>query len=62
MLTDIQIAQNAKIKNIDVIAKKAGINKKYLEPYGNNKAKINLDIMKDLEEKSNETLKMFLCK
>ena len=56
MLTDIQIAQLAKVKHIDVIAKKAGINKKYLEPYGNNKAKVNLDIMKELENKKDGKL------
>ena len=59
MLTDIQIAQLAKVKHIDVIAKKAGINKKYLEPYGNNKAKVNLDIMKELEERMQKTTDKF---
>jgi formate--tetrahydrofolate ligase len=56
MLTDIEIAQLAKIKHIKQIAKKAGIKDKYLEPYGNNKAKVNLDIMKELKDKKDGKL------
>ncbi len=36
--------------NIKEIAKKAGIEEKYLEQYGHYKAKINMDIMKDLSK------------
>ena len=46
MLSDIEIAQKAKLKPIAAIAKKVGINKKYLELYGNYKAKVSLDILK----------------
>ncbi len=56
MLTDIEIAQRAKIKPINQIAKKAGINNKYLEPYGKNKAKVNLAIMDELKNKKNGKL------
>ena len=46
-LTDIEIAQQCKMKHIKEIAEKAGIEEKYLEQYGNYKAKIDLGIMKD---------------
>ncbi len=41
MLTDIEIAQNAKIKKIGEIASSLGIDEEYLEPYGHYKAKIS---------------------
>ena len=40
-LTDIEIAQNAEMKHIGKIAESVGIDEKYLEYYGNYKAKIN---------------------
>ena len=46
-LTDIEIAQNCKMKPITEIAQKAGIEPKYLEQYGNYKAKIDLSLMKE---------------
>ena len=45
MKTDLQIAQETEIKNIELIAKKAKIDSEFLELYGKSKAKINLDIM-----------------
>ena len=42
MLTDIQIAQSTKLRPIDEIAEQAGIDEKYLERYGNYKAKVKL--------------------
>lgn len=42
-----------KIKDI---AKKAGIKEEYIEPYGNYKAKINMDILKELDNKPNGKL------
>lgn len=42
-----------KIKDI---AKKAGIKEEYIEPYGNYKAKINMDILKELGDKPNGKL------
>ena len=45
MKTDIQIAQECKMKNIKEIADIAGIDEQYLEQYGNYKAKVSLDIM-----------------
>ena len=45
MLTDIEIAQSVQMKNIREIAATAGIDEKYVEQYGNYKAKIDLSIM-----------------
>lgn len=47
MKTDIEIAQNVKMKNIKEIAETAGIDEKYLEQYGNYKAKIDLSLLND---------------
>lgn len=46
-MTDIEIAQSVQMKNIREIAKTAGIDEKYLEQYGNYKAKIDLSIMNE---------------
>ncbi len=46
-LSDIEIAQQAKMQPITEIAEFAGIDKKYLEQYGNYKAKIDLSLLKD---------------
>ena len=52
MLTDIEIAQSAKMKPITEIAEAAGIPVDCLEPYGKYKAKINLgDIPADFDKK-----------
>ena len=49
--TDIEIAQATALENIDKIAQKAGIDAKYVIPYGRDKAKISLDFLKDAPEK-----------
>lgn len=46
-LSDIEIAGKCELKPITEIAKKAGIDEKYIEQYGNYKAKIDLSIMKE---------------
>src|SRR3989338_2409411 len=51
MKSDIEIAQNAKIKPIIEIAKELGIAKKYLESYGDYKAKVSLDILDTLRSR-----------
>ena len=51
-LTDIEIAQQCKMKPITEIAKKAGIGAEYLEQYGNYKAKIDLSLLKDSDRKN----------
>ena len=52
MMTDIEIAQSVAPRHILEIAETAGIDEKYLELYGRNKAKIDLSIMNDLGEKN----------
>ena len=47
---DIEIAQNAQLERIDIIAKKIGINDDYLEQYGKYKAKIDLSIFESLKD------------
>lgn len=48
MLSDIEIAQQAKMRPITEVADKLGILPDELEPYGRYKAKISLDVMKRL--------------
>ena len=47
--TDIEIAQETEMLHITEIAKKAGIDPKYLEQYGNYKAKIDYNLLKETE-------------
>ncbi|MCK9176673.1 MAG: formate--tetrahydrofolate ligase [Clostridiales bacterium] len=49
--SDIEIAQEAKLQPISEIAKRAGIDEKYLEYYGRYKAKVSLDALSDNENK-----------
>ena len=49
-MTDIEIAQSVQMKNINEIAQTAGIDSKYIEQYGNYKAKIDLSIMQDCKK------------
>ena len=51
MLTDIEIAQSAKPRHILKIAERAGVDEKYLELYGRNKAKIDLSLLSDKADK-----------
>ena len=51
MKTDIEIAQEVQMSNILDVAKTAKIDNKYLEQYGNYKAKIDLSLLKDLSDK-----------
>lgn len=43
MLTDLEIAQKAKMKNINTIAKKLGLKSSEIEMYGRYKAKVSFD-------------------
>ena len=56
MLSDIQIAQNAKIKPITEIAASAGIDPDKLDLYGKYKAKISLDYAQSLPERPDAKL------
>lgn len=51
MKSDIEIAQAAKMKNIKEIAEALGIDEKYLELYGNYKAKVQLGILDELKNR-----------
>ena len=51
MMTDIEIAQSATPKHILEIAKDAGVDEKYIELYGRNKAKIDLSLLSDGKDK-----------
>lgn len=51
MMTDIEIAQSVVMKPITEIADAAGIDAKYLEQYGNYKAKVDLSLLKESEKK-----------
>jgi len=53
MLSDLEIAQAAKLKPIQEIAEKAGIGNEFLELYGNHKAKVSLDIEAKLHGRKN---------
>ena len=55
-MSDIEIAQNAKLEKIDRIAEKIGINDDYLEQYGKYKAKVDLSIFDSLKDKKNGKL------
>ena len=50
--TDIEIAQEAKPKHILEIAKTAHLDEKYIEQYGNYKAKIDLSLLKETNGKN----------
>lgn len=56
MKSDIEIAQSVVPENIVDIAKKAGIDEKYIEQYGNDKAKIDLSLLKDDSKKDGKLI------
>lgn len=56
MLTDIEIAQQAKMKDITEIASSLGISDKEIEPYGHYKAKISEDVINRLKDKKDGKL------
>lgn len=56
MLTDIEIAQQAKMKKITEIAELIGISEDELEPYGHYKAKISDSVLKRMADKEDGKL------
>lgn len=50
-LTDIEIAQGCKMKHIRDIAATAHVDEKYIEQYGNHKAKIDLSLLSETDRK-----------
>ena len=55
-LSDIEIAQQCEVKHICEIAKKADVDMKYIEQYGNYKAKIDLSLLNDSKDKKDGKL------
>ena len=55
-MTDIEIAQRAKLEKINVIAEKAGLSEEDYEQYGNYKAKVSLDVLKKNSDKKDGKL------
>ena len=55
-MTDIEIAQAAKPKHILEIAREAGVDEKYVELYGNIKAKLDLSLISDNSDKKDGKL------
>ena len=47
MPTDIEIAQSTALESVYGIARRAGIDEKYLEPYGRYKAKVDLKLLSE---------------
>lgn len=56
MLTDIEIAQQAKMKKIAQIAAEIGIDENDIEPYGHYKAKLSDDALNKLKDKKDGKL------
>ena len=56
MMTDIEIAQSVKMKPITEIAVTAGIDSKYLEQYGNYKAKVDLSLLNESDKKDGKLI------
>ncbi|MBR6567432.1 MAG: formate--tetrahydrofolate ligase [Clostridia bacterium] len=55
-LSDIEIAQQCQMKHITEIAKTAEVDEKYIEQYGNYKAKIDLSLLNDSKDKKDGKL------
>ena len=56
MKSDIEIAQSAQMKDILEITKEAGIEQKYVEQYGNYKAKIDLSLLDNLDKENGKLI------
>ncbi len=54
--TDIEIAQSCEMKNIREIAEVAGVDEKYLEMYGNYKAKIDYNMLKETDKEDGKLI------
>ena len=51
MMTDIEIAQSVTPKHILEIAREAGVDEKYIELHGRDKAKLELSLLTDSADK-----------
>ena len=54
--SDIEIAQSTPMQHITEVAKTAGIDPKYLEQYGNYKAKVDYNILNETPERSGKLI------
>ena len=50
--SDIQIAQETEMRNINEIANFAGLDSKYIELYGNYKAKVDYNLLEDKKDEA----------
>lgn len=55
-LTDIEIAQQCEMKHITEIAKTAHVDEKYIEQYGNYKAKIDLALLRESKKEDGKLI------
>ena len=55
-LSDIEIAQSVKPEHILKIARRAHVDKKYVEQYGNDKAKIDLSLLEETKRKNGKLI------
>ena len=55
-LSDIEIAQQCKMKHITEIAKCANLDQKYIEQYGNYKAKVDLSLLNETDAKDGKLI------
>lgn len=55
-MKDIDIARQAKLKNITEVTKKLNIPEEYIESYGKYKAKVSYKLLKELKDKRNGKL------
>jgi len=56
MKTDIEIAQSVQMQHIKEIAKVAGVDEKYLEQYGNYKAKVDLSLLNECKRENGKLI------
>ena len=56
MYSDIEIAQATEMQHIREVAKTAGVDEKYLEQYGNYKAKIDLELLKESQAENGKLI------
>ena len=54
--SDIEIAQETQMQHITEVAKTAGVDQKYLEQYGNYKAKVDYNILNETPERSGKLI------
>ena len=54
--TDIEIAQEAVMHPIAEVARAAGVNENYLEPYGKYKAKVDYNLLRETDRKDGKLI------